>query len=59
MYQNTYKPKEVKKDIGMSGKEWDEVQAKLYGYDGVTEMNKHNYLRDKNYELKYGKKGLV
>ena len=51
-----WKPKQVKKYIGISNEEFDEMQSKLYGYDSVSQMNAHNYSRDMQRKLNYGDK---
>ena len=56
-----WKPKQVKKFIGISNEEFDEMQSKLYGYDSVSQMNAHNYSRDMQKLMNYGDraKGLI
>ena len=51
-----WQPKQVKKYIGISNEEFDEMQSKLYGYDSVSQMNAHNYSRDMQKKLNYGDK---
>ena len=54
-------PKKVVKHIGMSNDDFDDMQAKLYGYESVTQMNAHNYSKDMQNKLNYGDKykGLI
>lgn len=44
-----------------SPEQFDEDQAKSYGYDSVEDMNKHNYTKQKSLEITYGdkKKDLI
>jgi len=47
--------------LGMTNDEYDEAQAKSYGYDSVEDMNKHNADHDKQTYLTCGDKtkGLI
>ena len=56
-----WKPKSVIKHIGMSNQEFDDMQAKLYGYESVSQMNAHNYSKDMQKLMNYGDraKGLI
>jgi len=56
-----WKPLNVKKFIGMNNQDFDELQAQLYGYESVSQMNAHNYTKDMQNVLNYGDKvkGLI
>ena len=56
-----WKPKVIKKHIGLSNEEFDEMQSKLYGYGSVSQMNAHNYNKDMQKLMNYGDraKGLI
>jgi len=56
-------PKSVKHicNIGVTNEEFEERQARSYGYKSVQDMDQHNYTKDKLKYLKYGDKsqGLI
>jgi len=51
-------PKSVKYicNHGVTNEEFDELQARSYGYKSVKDMNRYHYTKDKLKYLKYGDK---
>ena len=58
LLDDNWVPKSVKHicNIGVTSEEFDERQARSYGYTSVQECNLYNYNKDKLKYLKYGDK---